>query len=509
MIKKIFIGFLLFVIIWSTNANSIQISPKIEEIYIKLVSKIENKYELDKQNTVLLSLGVKLLVFKNSSKYKNNQATQSVLEQFLYLNDKKILEIRKNIIINNIDIYENKFKEEIRKNKAIIDKYSYSSYFKNISYTNNHIFLENWVWYTYNFKQYNFFPDDSTVNKNDLEHNGINLDLDLLFITDKWGLWFVKNPIKIKLISDYIIRDLKNKYYFLEEIKDDKRNIESIDYDNNFKILKELSEWLTSSSNSKEEKISIIYNYILTNTEYTKIIDLSDAKIFSWIEAFNNNSWVCEWYVKLMVYMLLFAWIDDSKVIRWYVIDAQDFPQIWHAWVKIDWSYYDPTFDDPIWAISDRISSEYKYFNLPKDLFYTNRYDEDKLPESIKNMNTNKIEELILTNLYNLYDKYKDKNYELLKLIKFKTDNWIDYKNKIDLTNLSNILPQYIVNNFSFKKNWLTKRISKLNFYELNNENIDELLEQLNYNLSWYYYFKWTDDSWIISYKLAYNVEFK
>jgi len=30
------------------------------------------------------------------------------------------------------------------------------------------------------------------------------------------------------------------------------------------------------------------------------------------------------------------------------VIDAADFPNIGHAWLRIDDKYYDPTFDDPV-----------------------------------------------------------------------------------------------------------------------------------------------------------------
>jgi transglutaminase/protease-like cytokinesis protein 3 len=46
--------------------------------------------------------------------------------------------------------------------------------------------------------------------------------------------------------------------------------------------------------------------------------------------------------------MLAFAGIEDIEHIRGYVIDAVDFPQIGHAWVRIGNRYYDPTFDDPI-----------------------------------------------------------------------------------------------------------------------------------------------------------------
>ena len=509
MLKKTLIVITIF-LAWITDTHAITISSKIKSIYNNFVFKIEDKYDLEKQNTFLSSLNTKLIKYKDSSKYKNNTAIQSALEQFLYLNDKKISDIRREIILakfKDVNNYDISYEEEISKNKAIIDKHSYSSYFNNISYTNNHIFLEDWVWYTYSFKQYSFFPENANITKKDLEHNNINLDTDLLFITDKWSLWFVKNPNKVKIISDDIIKNVENKYYFLEEIKDDKINIQDRDYDNDFIMINELSEGLTLWLDSKDDKIESIYNYIISNTEYTQVIDLNDAKIFSWIETFNNNAWVCEWYVKLMTYMLLFSWINDSEVIRWYVIDAQDFPKIWHAWMKINWKYYDPTFDDPIWAISDRSIGEYKYFNLPKDLFYSNRFEQGNLPEDIKNMTSYEIKNYINIKLYSLHEKYEDEKYELLKLIKLKVDNNIAYDEKIDINNLWNILPKYLVDNFKFIEDWSTRHISKLNYYELNNENVESLLEQLDYNLDWHYFFKWVDDNWNISYKLAYNVE--
>lgn len=49
-----------------------------------------------------------------------------------------------------------------------------------------------------------------------------------------------------------------------------------------------------------------------------------------------------------MLYMLNYAGVHDVEVIRGHVIDAQDFPTIGHAWIRIGDRYYDPTFDDPI-----------------------------------------------------------------------------------------------------------------------------------------------------------------
>ena len=81
------------------------------------------------------------------------------------------------------------------------------------------------------------------------------------------------------------------------------------------------------------------------------------------------------------MYMLNFAWVSDTEVIRGFVIDATDFPEIWHAWVRIWNKYYDPTFDDPIGQKDTKKLENYKFFRLPKDLFYTNRFTYDDTPE--------------------------------------------------------------------------------------------------------------------------------
>jgi hypothetical protein len=207
-----------------------------------------------------------------------------------------------------------------------------------------------------------------------------------------------------------------------------------------------------------------------------------------------------------MTYMLMFAWINDVEVIRWYVIDAQDFPDVWHAWVRIWGKYYDPTFDDPVWAIENKKAKDYKYFNLPEDLFYTNRYNEKQLPESIKTLSLEKRKKLILQNIYSISEKYKDSDYKLLKLIKFKKNHNIRYDEKITLVNFSKIIPKRSVSNFNFIENWVKKRIIRLSFYSIDTFDLEILLEQLDYNLNWYYFFEWYDKDWESFYRLGYNV---
>ena len=79
-----------------------------------------------------------------------------------------------------------------------------------------------------------------------------------------------------------------------------------------------------------------------------EIVDLDDLQIFSGIETFRDGEGVCTGYTKLMLYMLLIAGISDAEEIRGHVIDAPDFPEIGHSWIRIGERYFDPTFDDPL-----------------------------------------------------------------------------------------------------------------------------------------------------------------
>jgi hypothetical protein len=211
----------------------------------------------------------------------------------------------------------------------------------------------------------------------------------------------------------------------------------------------------------------------------------------------------------MMVYMMMFSWYNDIEVIRWYVIDAQDFPDIGHAWVRVWNKYYDPTFDDPVWAKKDRSFKEYKYFNLPKDLFYTNRYNEKELPSNIKKLSLEDRKKLISQNVYSVSKKYKNSDYKLLKLIKIKSKHNIKYYEKITLNNFSKILPKYKVENFNYNYKWKRKQIISFKFYSINTFDLEALLEQLDYNLDWYYFFEWYDAKWEKSYRLAYDLVVK
>jgi hypothetical protein len=63
-------------------------------------------------------------------------------------------------------------------------------------------------------------------------------------------------------------------------VRDDKYHIQN-ETDNDFVKLKIISKNLTKNIYNKQEKIDILYDYILENVSYTQPIDLKNKEIFS------------------------------------------------------------------------------------------------------------------------------------------------------------------------------------------------------------------------------------
>lgn len=416
-------------------------------------------------------------------------------------------------LINDLIKLTNEYSFEIylseieSNNKKNLSSYNILNDFKNISYNKDNIFLENWIWYTYSHENELVFPEWVNITKNDLDYNKIYPNSSFVFLRDDSRLWFVINYKKIKLISDSIIFWIPNKYWFLQEIKNDKKEL-NYETDSLFQNIKNITLNLTKWK-SEKEKIKILYNYILDNIEYPESYSLSDSKLFSWIDTFKNKSWICEWYVKLFMYMLNFSNINYTEVKRWYVIDAFDFPQVWHAWIKIWDYYYDITFDDPIWINKTKEFKNYIYYKLPKDLIYTNRYNIWDLPEYIKSLDELSRKKIITNNISPLLQKYKNYWYNILKPYYLKQENWISLDKKLDIENLKKIMWYYEVENFKLNIDWKQKTIINLGYYDLNDNIIEDILIQLNYNLDWHYLLKWKLDNWNYTYRLAYDLNLK
>jgi hypothetical protein len=63
-------------------------------------------------------------------------------------------------------------------------------------------------------------------------------------------------------------------------VRDDKFHIQQ-ETDQDFVKLKIISKNLTKDLYKKQDKIDVLYDYVLNNVQYTQPIDLKDKKIFS------------------------------------------------------------------------------------------------------------------------------------------------------------------------------------------------------------------------------------
>lgn len=498
----------------TTNNNSYNIDYKQIEL-----EKLERQKFIDFKNSFKLPTFISNILSINRKFLYTIQDSESKI--FEFLEDNKIKRIiftgYYEITKDNYNLFYNKnwyilyynwiylFVE----NYEIEDKIPYSESYSLFKW----VITNSWItyykkdsnYYYYKFQNFSYLKDKYWFYIKNLK--SLWLDPKNIILSKNWNDYiFINNFSEEKLINQDIIKNIINKDLFLSYIIDDKKNL-NYETDKYFLELKNITENLTAWL-TKEEKIKKIYDYILKNISYTNPIDLSKKEIFSWIDTYKNKNWVCEWYAKLMTYMLMFSWIEDVEIIRWFVLNAPDFPKVWHAWVKV-WSYYyDPTFDDPIWNNKAKGFDEYIYYKLPQDLFYTNRYNVSNLPEELKTKSNQQLEELVNKNLYNLISKYKDSWYNLMRYTLMMYKNGLKYNDIIYISTLKNLVTTYDVNwsDMSFYKNWVKIYIRQFKYYKLDENNIKDVLSTINYDLSNKSIFKWNFTDWTYEYRFVYEL---
>ncbi len=374
----------------------------------------------------------------------------------------------------------------------------------NIEQWKNPIFLESGVYYGWGYKEYYYFDDPFWLYLSDLKKHNIDFEK-TLFIDANGEYHFTNNYKKTRLIDEKNLINITNKQAFLEAILDDNR-FASNNYDEIFTHLEKTVHSLVSHLKTDQEKIYAIHKYIVDSVEYYQNYKDGSTHIFSWILTYQNKSWVCDGYVKLMLYMLSFAQIQDVEIKRGFAYDNQDFPDFWHAWIRVWNNYYDPTFDDPIWNTSvDK--TDFLYFNLPKEVIYTNRFDGLEIPESLKNMSLEERKIQVLKNMYQIYDQYSQ--YPILQKISNRKYLWISYDEEITLDTLIQKLGVYEVKNFMLLvPNASSKRISSGMFYQFDQNTIDVLFSQSKIDIKNMMLLKWYHQDGTFEYRLAYNLEF-
>ena len=496
MLKKILCTLTLFICIFG-NASASNISdPRIERAYNKFITKVDAQLTDTKKLILLEKLGNKIDIFFDTKRLSS--ANKIILSDIAKLNNEELS-----------NMYLEQEKQEVQ---SELFRFSSTDLFSRVSMNRENIFRENWVWYFYDYKTTQFFETDN-VDASTLIYNNINPEVHLATLRDNGKPWFVTDFQKVKLISDDIIFGIPDKYEFLKEIKNDQRHLRTSNTDEVFRDMKKVALSLDDSW-KKSEKIKAVYAWMLDNLVYTENIDLEDRRIFSWSETYRNRDGVCEWYTKVMMYMLNFLWVRDSVVVRGDVIDALDFPQIWHAWVRVGQDFYDPTFDDPIGAVETKTPDEYKYFKLPKDLMYTNRFDFGKTPKALESTNLKFRENLVGKKLFALTNKYSSDDYIVLKPSEFRKSLGLTFDDEIGFSELKKkAIYIDVASDFSTNIDGRKKFVQGFQYFSMpkDGSNIESLLNQLGYDLRWYYLMKFYRNwnSGEFDYRLAYNVSFR
>lgn len=501
--KNIIILLAVFISFWYTNI-SYGLNSDLERIYSSFLVNLEKKYSLQKQELILKTISVRIdeILWESISSDR-----KTLLKELDILNNEALFEIWEEKELSHSAQISLELSLVAKRNQI---PYSQLAEEFTTFITPNYSFKkEGNFFYGYNFNSFRFYENLYGVTEWDLVASWFSRNDEILYRDENDRYNFVSEYEKNKLVSIWSVFWIPMKEKVLWELRDDAKfaTVNMNSYMLEIKaITEELSAWKTP-----EQSIEAIYAWILENTSYSESIDLSDKKIFSAIETFKNWEWVCTGYTKLMLYMLAFAGVRDVEVIRGQVIDAQDFPEIWHAWIRIGDRYYDPTFDDPVWALDTKTRDEYTYFGLPRDIFYANRFEYDDLPESFKTKTDPEIREYIFNYLRALLPKYKwQSEYDnVFAPVSFRETYNISHITSITPSLLSEKIGSYQVDNNSFRytKNGTQKRITGIRYFILSSANTERVLAQLSYDIDSLTLFNWQTESWAREWRLAYQLD--
>lgn len=422
-------------------------------------------------------------------------------------NTKNQLEFKAWIIIR--EAWEYRFIEDY----SYAEKIPYSQmieYFStNLLTPSKKFLLKQWKYYTYIFSQFKYYQDDYGAYESQLKTSDFSNNGTILYKDENGRYNFITDYSERFIINETELFWMAGKHHLLDYLADDMK-YNSLNIESTLHEMKQISSHFMDTSNSQEEYIEKSYSWILENISYTENIDLEDQEIFSAIEAFNQGNGVCTAYAKLMNYFLFFGGISNAEMIRWNVIDAADFPQIGHAWVKVGEDYYDPTFDDPLGSTIMKQRDEYKYFALPRDIFYANRYEYDDLPVWLKLASSQEIQEHIYDRLVRLIPKYEStlSDYQVFGPVIFRETYDLTIKTQITPELLSKQIWSYSVldNSFIFTQGNEVQQIMEFRYYVLTSKNTEIVLSQLNYDIKDLYLFDWETESWAREWRLAYEI---
>lgn len=234
----------------------------------------------------------------------------------------------------------------------------------------------------------------------------------------------------------------------------------------------ELTKWLKTD----EEKIKVIYKYIIDNVEYD--YELYNEYIQNWnvIEwrrwsfnpfgTFNKWMWVCSWYSSLFQLMLSIAGVKNVEYVSGYYYNPTEKKLILHAWNKIWNKYYDLTFDDGLWADNE----DFYYYWIPEDMImverlYRNQEDLIKKFETSHSFAQNHID----NKLKEISKKYSWKWYKLTKAEEIFNKNQISKKDTLETIykNLPLVIEFQVLPDWDWLVNWITRKKEIINWKEI------------------------------------------
>ncbi len=401
------------------------------------------------------------------------------------------------LLPNNQYFLTSEFKKEQKISYAKLPEF-----FVNSTQEDQLFFLENGAYYGWEYQKYSFFEDTYGVYLSDLKNNSIDPKTTLLVQHSTWYR-FTNDYKKHRLVDETILQNVTNKEKFIEAILDDNRFFTN-NYDEVLRNIQAETLRITKDLQTDDEKIYAIHKYIVDRVEYYQNYSDGSKQIFSGILTFQNKSGVCDGYTKLMLYMLSFAQIQDVEVMRWFAFDNQDFPDFWHAWVRVGNWYYDPTFDDPI-GNKDADKVDFLFYKLPRELIYINRFDGLEIPENLKNLSLSERKTLALKNMYDVFDQYSD--YALMNKIKNRKFLWLDSQENITFEWFITKMWSKDVKNFVlYNEDGTTKRIASIRFYQFNSSTLEIILNDSSIDISQFTVLKWHNEDGTFDYRLAYDI---
>lgn len=352
---------------------------------------------------------------------------------------------------------------------------------KFFTYSSN-IFEEDGYFYTYLYNTYFPIKSNYGIYKSEINNAGYSYDdAVVLRLQDaKNNITFL--PKKVPILP-------RNSFETLTPWIEDFINKSAIDvlrteknYEQSYKKIIQTAKDITQGLSSDEEKTRAIYDWMVQNIIYPQKYDLENYAIYSWLEAFENKSAVCEGQALLMYYLLKIAEVKDIQYIDGYVIDAPDFPNVRHAWIRVGEYFYDPSFE----KVYQENHKKYFYYKVPHDIMYTNRYTSYAVPERVLEQTKQENQNLIYHKRTRLTHKYSQSDgYKLLDKVFFIKKYNLSSEN-ITLWDIISYLKPQRIDFTKWKLSYNSHLPQNIEYFPIKNLNINinSILIEAQYNLN-------------------------